>query len=83
MSMISKLPAETIAILSTGISTCLWMNGKFNAIESRFNEIDRRLVRIESVMYIRGLHPGPNTALDEEVKSIKREVKDITFLPKI
>ncbi len=73
---------ETLAILSTGISSCLWMNGRFSVMETRFNEIDRRLVRIEAIQYIRGLHPGPNTALDEEIDAIRKDVKDIKFSPK-
>lgn len=46
---------ETIAILSTGISSAMWMNSRFNAIDTRLAELDKRLNRIEVIQSIKGL----------------------------
>lgn len=77
---ISRPAMETIAILSTGISSALWMNSRFNAIDRQFNELDRRLIRIESVQFIRGLHPSPNGSLTEDPIPEKMN-RSVTFIP--
>jgi len=39
--------AITVIVLSM-----LWMNGKFNDVESRFNQVDRRLSEVEKEIAI-------------------------------
>lgn len=45
-----KKHADTVIILGGILSSLIWMNGKFN-------DIDRRLVRIETVMIMKGIMP--------------------------
>ena len=37
-----KKHADTIVILGSVVSSLLWMNGKFNEVDSRFNQVDSR-----------------------------------------
>lgn len=45
-----KKHTDTALILGSILSAMIWMNGKFN-------DIDRRLVRIETVMIMKGIMP--------------------------
>jgi len=38
---------DTVIVLGGILGAVLWMNGKFN-------DVDRRLVKIETIMYIKG-----------------------------
>jgi hypothetical protein len=57
-----KRHADTVVILAGILGSFLWMTGKFNDIDKRFADVDRhfnaieqRLVRIETVMVIKGI----------------------------
>ena len=45
-----KKHTDTALILGSILSATVWMNGKFN-------DVDRRLVRIETVMILKGIMP--------------------------
>lgn len=45
-----KKHVDTVIILSGILASVLWMNGKFN-------DVDRRLIRIETVMIMKGIMP--------------------------
>ena len=52
---------ETLTILGgmvvIVVSCCMWINGKFSAIDDRFASIEQRLVRIETVLIMQGIMP--------------------------
>ena len=52
-----KKHADTIVVLTGILSSVLWMNAKFNAVDKRFNELDKRLVVIETVLIMKGIMP--------------------------
>lgn len=41
---------DTIAVIGSIFSAMIWMNGKFN-------DVDRRLVKIETILTIKGIMP--------------------------
>lgn len=43
-----KKHVDTVVILGGIVGSLIWMNGKFN-------DIDRRLVRIETIMAVKGI----------------------------
>jgi len=43
-----KRHVDTVMILGGIVGSLIWMNGKFN-------DIDRRLVRIETIMVVKGI----------------------------
>lgn len=53
-----KKHSDTVIILGAILSSFLWMHGKFNALENR-------LTRIETVMILKGIMP------DTMVKDVK------------
>lgn len=50
-----KKHTDTALVLGAILSSVMWMNGKFNEIEKRFSDVENRLTKIETVIYIRGL----------------------------
>lgn len=56
-----KKHVDTVVILSSMLTAMIWMNGKFN-------DIDRRLVRIETVMILKGIMPSELACQKEEIK---------------
>ena len=45
-----KKHVDTVIILTGILGSIIWMNGKFN-------DLDRRLVRIETIMIVKGIMP--------------------------
>jgi hypothetical protein len=58
MELIKK-HVDTVVILGGIAGSLIWMNGKFN-------DIDRRLVRIETVMVVKGIMPDHFAGNKEE-----------------
>ena len=53
-----KKHSDTVMVLSGILGSVLWMNGKFN-------DVDRRLIRIETVMILKGIMPTEFIANDQ------------------
>lgn len=52
-----KKHADAVVIL-TGVLGCfIWMNTRFNDVDKRLSNLEIRLVRIETVMVVKGLVP--------------------------
>lgn len=62
-----KRHVDTVIVLGGILTAVLWMNGKFSSIGDRFNEIDKRLVRIETVLIMKNIMP-PELAKVEKPK---------------
>jgi hypothetical protein len=55
-----KRHADTMVIIAAVVGAAMWMSNKFN-------DIDRRLIRIETVLIMKGVMP-PELAANEKVK---------------
>ena len=53
-----KKHTDTVIVLGGILASVFWMNGKFNEVDVRLNELDKRLVKIETIMYMKGLCPS-------------------------
>lgn len=62
-----KKHIDTLAIIGAIISCVLWMNGRFNEIDSRFHELENRLTKIETVLIMKNIYPSElaHTPLEE------------------
>ncbi len=49
---------ETFTIVGSMIATvvcaCMWLNGRFNEIDQKISDINVRLTRIETIMFLKG-----------------------------
>lgn len=52
-----KKHADTVFVIGSILSSVLWMNGKFNDIDKRFNEIEKDIVMIKTVMIMKNIMP--------------------------
>lgn len=50
-----KKHTDTVVVLGAILTSVMWMNGKFNEIEKRFSDVENRLTKIETIIYIKGL----------------------------
>ena len=50
-----KKHTDTVVLLGALFSGFLWINGKFHDVEVSINELDKRLVKIETIIYLKGL----------------------------
>jgi hypothetical protein len=57
MEMIKK-HVDTVIILGGIIGSVLWMNGKFNEIDKRFNNMEKEVSMIRTVLIMRGIMPN-------------------------
>lgn len=49
-----KSHVDTVVVLGGILSSVIWMNGKFNDVDKQLNSLEKRLVVIETVMYVKG-----------------------------
>jgi len=49
--------ADAITVISAIIACMIWMNGKFNEIDKRFNELEKDIVMIKTVMIMKNIMP--------------------------
>jgi hypothetical protein len=61
-----KHHADTVVILGGILGSFLWMSGKFNDVDHHFNAIEQRLVRIETVLVMKGLMPNSLTTKEND-----------------
>lgn len=53
-----KKHVDTVIILTAFGASVLWMNGKFNDVDKRFNEIEKDIVMIKTVLIMRNIMPS-------------------------
>jgi len=63
-----KKHTDTIIVLGGIISSMLWMNGKFNEIDSRFNKLEMEMSVIKTVLILKDIMPK------ELAKDIKHDI---------
>lgn len=52
-----KKHTDTVIILSAFAVSILWMNGKFNEVDKRFNEIEKEIVMMKTVLIMKNIMP--------------------------
>ncbi len=52
-----KKHVDTVIILTAFASSILWMNGKFNAIDHRFSDIEKDLAIVKTVLILKNIMP--------------------------
>jgi hypothetical protein len=52
-----KKHSDAVMVLSAIVSSMLWMNGKFTAIDSQFSNVEKELAVIKAVMVMRNIMP--------------------------
>jgi len=57
MELIKK-HVDTIIVLGGILTSVFWMNGKFNQVDKRFNEIEKDIHTIKTVMILKGIMPA-------------------------
>jgi hypothetical protein len=60
-----KKHVDTVVVLGGILGAMLWMNGKFN-------DVDRRLIRIETILIMKGIMPSDMAAHND--KNLKKEI---------
>ena len=52
-----KKHVDTVIILTAFASAMLWMNGKFNDIDRKFNEVEKELAVVKTVLIMKNIMP--------------------------
>jgi hypothetical protein len=53
-----KKHVDTVIILVAFGASVLWMNGKFADVDKRFNDIEKDIVMIKTVLIMKGVMPA-------------------------
>lgn len=64
-----KKHTDTVIILGAFATSIFWMNGKFNEVDKRFNELEKDIVMIKTVLIMKNIMP--NELAQTEIKEIK------------
>ena len=62
-----KKHVDTVVILGSVVGAMSWMNMKFNEIDNRFNEIEKELAIIKTVLIMKDIMPMELAKNDEDV----------------
>ncbi len=60
-----KKHIDTIIILTGILGSVLWMNGKFNEVDKRFNEIEKDIVMIKTTLILKNIMPKELAQTDQ------------------
>jgi phosphosulfolactate synthase (CoM biosynthesis protein A) len=52
-----KKHVDTVVVLGGILTSVLWMNGKFNEIENKINELEKEIIIIKTVMIMKNIMP--------------------------
>lgn len=52
-----KKHIDTVIILTAFATSILWMNGKFNEVDKRFNDIEKDLSIVKTVLIMKNIMP--------------------------
>lgn len=53
-----KKHVDTVIILSAFAASVIWMNGKFNDVDKRFNEIEKDITMIKTILIMKNIMPA-------------------------
>lgn len=65
-----KKHVDTIIVLGGLLSAVLWMNGRFNEVDSRFNALEKDMAVIKTVLVMKNILPSElaKSCLEKEKK---------------
>ncbi len=52
-----KKHSDTLSIITSVILSVLWMNSQFNAINNRFNELEKEITIVKTVLIMKNIMP--------------------------
>lgn len=52
-----KKHIDTVVILTAFATSILWMNGKFNEVDKRFNDIEKEISVVKTVLILKNIMP--------------------------
>jgi len=52
-----KKHVDTVIILTAFATSILWMNGKFNDVDKRFNDIEKEISVVKTVLILKNIMP--------------------------
>ena len=52
-----KKHVDTVVVLGGILASILWMNGRFNDINSKFHELEKDITIIKTVLFMKGIIP--------------------------
>lgn len=52
-----KKHVDTVIILGAFATSILWMNGKFNDVDKRFNELEKEISIMKTVLIMKNIMP--------------------------
>ncbi len=61
-----KKHTDTIVVLGGILASVLWMNGKFNEVDKRFNEIEKDIVMIKTTLILKNILPVELAHVEEK-----------------
>jgi hypothetical protein len=53
-----KKHTDTVIILTAFASSVLWMNGKFNDVDKRFNNMEKDMAVVKAVLILKNIMPA-------------------------
>lgn len=63
-----KKHTDAVVVIGAIISSMIWMNGQFNAIDSRFGQIEKDLAVIKAVLVMKQIMPNEICKTHEQDK---------------
>jgi hypothetical protein len=60
-----KNHTDALVVLTGVIASVLWMNGRFNEVDKRFNDLEKDIVMIKTVLLLKNIMP-PELAKTQE-----------------
>jgi hypothetical protein len=61
-----KKHVDTVIILSGILASVFWMNGKFSDVDKRFNDIEKDIIMMKTVMLMKQIMPPELAKADAE-----------------
>lgn len=57
---------DTVIVLGGLLSSVLWMNGRFNEVDKRFNDVEKEIAIMKTVLIMKNLMPAELAHKKEE-----------------
>jgi len=64
-----KKHTDTVIIIGAIASSILWMNGKFNDVDTKFSDLEKEMAIIKTVLIMKGIMPDAYAYKNAEVKT--------------
>lgn len=61
-----KKHTDTVIVLGSLITCMLWMNGKFNDIDKRFNDLEKDIAIVKTILVMKNIMPAELAQKEEK-----------------